>query len=282
MVFSASLFSQKKEKIEKVCGEYTYFVPDNVSLEQAKQTALKRAQIEALAEKFGTNISQQNLTNIRIENGKSDIDSDFRLESEVKGEWVRNTKEPEYKISYDEKKSMQIVKVSVCGEARENAGLNIDLSIKVLNNADLKYETESFRSGEDIFLSFRSPVNGYLTVYLEDSETVQCLLPYPDAPSANVSIKAGKDYIFFSEKYAEQNEKSIVSEYTLSCEKSTEYNRLYVIFSPNEFIKANDAKSKEELLPRELPLKDFQNWIANNRQKDKDIKVEIKTLTIKK
>lgn len=54
-------------KIEKVHGEYTYHVPDNVSLEEGKRTALERAKIQALADAFGTLVSQNNSTIVKNE-----------------------------------------------------------------------------------------------------------------------------------------------------------------------------------------------------------------------
>ena len=54
------------QKVKKVCGEYTYYVPANQSLEQAKNIALDRAKIKALADEFGTVVSQTNSTVITL------------------------------------------------------------------------------------------------------------------------------------------------------------------------------------------------------------------------
>ena len=275
MIFSVNLFAQKTVT---VFGSYTCRAPENVSLEQAKKFVLEQAKLAALAEKFGTTISQSNSTNII--NG--DISFLSLSSSEVKGEWLEDIKIEYGKPDFD-KEDMLILSVSVWGKAREITGAEIDFSAKVLNNADSKHETSEFHNGEDIYLSFRSPVNGYLAVYLVDEETAFCLLPYSGEPKGKTNIKSGIDYIFFSKKHATPTEKNIVTEYTLSCKKRIETNYLYIIFSPNEFIKANDIQATGEvLLPRELTREDFQKWLAKNKQRDKDLKVEIKTLTIKK
>jgi hypothetical protein len=281
-VFSATLFAQKTEKI---CGEYKYFAPENVSEEQAKQIALDRAMQEALAEKFGTTVMQQNATTVKNENGKSDISFLSLGGSEVKGEWIETLKEPVYHTVYEQ--GMLVVSVSVCGKAREIVGAGIDFSAKILcNGVEAKFESDNFKHGDDIYLLFRSPVEGYLAVYLLDaSQTAFCLLPYPNDAEGKVKIKAGKDYIFFSEKHADRTEMSIVTEYMMTCEKSSEQNFLYVIFSPNEFTKANDSDIHEEssyVLPREVTFEEFQKWLAKNRGRDKDMKNEVKSLTIKK
>ena len=285
MIFSTHLSAQKTVKI---CGEYTCRASENVSLEQAKKMVLEQAKLAALAEEFGTTIAQWNSTVVKNENGQSDISFLSLGGSEVKGEWLEDIK-IEYGKPYFEQ-GMLILSVSVCGRAREITSAGIDFSAKALNNADSKYETDNFHHGEDIYLSFRSPAGGYLAVYLvDDNQTAFCLLPYRSDPQGKTQIKAGKDYVFFSEKHAALVEKQVVTEYVLTAEKQIEHNFLYIIFSPNEFTKANDATSFPALsegegavLPRQLSFEDFQKWLAKNRQRDKDMKVEIKNLTIRK
>jgi hypothetical protein len=272
------------QELENICGEYTYHAPENVTLEQAKQTALERAKSKALAEKFGTIYRHQKTSVEKDENGKNErVTTDWN-ESEVKGEWIANTQEPKYMVSMGT--DGFTVKVSVCGVAREIVGMHIDFQAKTLRNGtEIRDESEQFRHGDDIYLSFRSPVDGYLAVYLIDDKTAFCLLPYPKDPTGKTRIKAGKNYLFFSKEHAATEEKAIVKEYIMTCEKSTEQNFLYVIFSPNEFTKANDNDfqgKSDYKLPRELPLEEFQKWLAKNRQRDKDMKHEIKVVTIQK
>ena len=273
--------ASKAQKPETICGEFTYRAPENVSLEQAKQMALDRAKIEALADKFGTTVSQSNATVVENKSGVSDVRFLSFGGSEVKGEWLETTKEPKYTISYEQ--GMLVVKVSVCGKARALVGAGIDFTAKVLKNGtEAKFESDNFHDGDAIYLLFRSPVDGYLAVYLVDeSQTAFCLLPYMNTPAGNARIKSGKEYVFFSEQKADRADVAGVNEYVLTAGKSAENNFLYVIFSPNEFTKAND-KTKDETLPRELPFADFQQWLAKNRTSDTDMKLEIKGLTVTK
>ena len=273
------------QKTEKVCGEYIYYAPENVSLERAKKTALERAKLKALADEFGTTIRQDIVTVLENANEKSSVRFLSLGGSVVKGEWLEDI-DIQYEKPYYEQ-NMQIVSVSVCGKAREITTPIIELTAKVLNKS--QYETDNFHHGEDIFLAFRSPVDGYLAVYLEDdSETVSCLLPYPDDPTGKVPVKAGKEYTFFSTKHADRTEKQFVKEYYLKCDsKSIETNFLYIIFSPNEFTKANDVQrgkrnKNDDKLPGELSFSDFQKWLAKNKQRDKDMQEEVKSLTIRK
>ncbi|MDE6689492.1 MAG: DUF4384 domain-containing protein, partial [Prevotella sp.] len=175
IIFTIPVFSQKMKTVE---GEYTYHAPENVTLEEAKLTALDRAKIQALADEFGTIVSQTNSTHIQNGNGKSDIDFLSIGGSEVKGEWIETTGEPQYHISYDQ--GMLVVKVSVKGKAREIVSAQMEIKTKVLRNGtEDKFESDEFHDGDDLYLSFISPVSGYLAVYLVDAEQKAfCLLPY--------------------------------------------------------------------------------------------------------
>ena len=283
-IIVTNLFGQKSNEVVKVCGEYTYYTPENITMEQAKRTALERAKADAIGKKFGSNIFKDVVRIEEEKDGKYNDNIFIFGGSEEKGEWLETIGEPIYEPDF--KNGTLVMKVSVCGMAQKIISAGVDFSAKILNNADSKYETENFNHGEDIYLSFRSPVDGYLAVYLIDnSQTAFCLLPYENDPTGKVAIKSGKDYIFFSKKYAGSNEKNIVTEYMLTCEKALEYNILYIIFSPNEFTKANDNKTKTDnqfTLPRELSFADFQKWLSKNKQIDKDLKYVTKNLTIKK
>lgn len=275
------------QNIQKVCGEAIYYAPENVTMEQAKQIALQRAKTDALAVAYETIVSQNNVTTAKNENGESEINLYSLGGSEVKGEWLETIGEPEYQISYE--KGMLVVKVSVCGKARDIISAGVDFSVKVLRNGvNEKFENDSFKSGDEMFLLFRSPSDGYLAVYLIDDKGVAyCLLPYRAMPDGKVKIEANKNYMFFSqENTGGLCASSVIDEYTLTCEKQTENNFLYVIFSPNSFVKANDYSGKQAsgdlLLPRELPFEKFQEWLTKNRTFDKEMKMEIKSLTIMK
>ncbi len=96
--FVAVAFAQKTQK---VTATYTYYAPDNVTLDEAKRTALDRAKISSIADAFGTIVTQSNSTITVNENGKSDSRFFSLGGSDVKGEWLETTKEPIYKISYE-------------------------------------------------------------------------------------------------------------------------------------------------------------------------------------
>lgn len=97
------------QKVKTVEGEYTYHVPENVSLAEAKRYALKQAQLNAIANEFGTVVERTNLT--RVENSSKASETRFVSlgSSDVKGEWIGFIGKPVY--SY----SIEVCKSSGCG-----------------------------------------------------------------------------------------------------------------------------------------------------------------------
>ena len=127
-----------------------------------------------------------------------------------------------------------------------------------------------------------SPVDGYLAVYLLDEEgNAFCLLPYRNQSDGIYKVRANTPYIFFSEKDAPLQERSLIDEYVMTCEKAQEVNQIYTIFSPNPFIKSND-KDNGDALPRETDGESFQKWLAKVRRKDNSVNFSSKQITIAK
>lgn len=270
-------FAQNTKTVE---GSYIYHAPENVTLEQAKRTALDRAKIQALADAFGTIVSQTNSTHVENRNGQSDVDFLSIGGSEVKGEWIETIGKPVFKIFYEQE--MLVVSVIVKGKAREFVSAGIDFKARVLRNGtDDKFESELFNNGDDLYLSFLSPVNGYLAVYLVDSDRKAfCLLPYRNQQNGQCTVKANLRYVFFSIKDAPDDIRPYVDEYTLTASRSSETNQLYVIFSPQPFTKATD-NAADDLLPRELSFENFQKWLVKCRTIDKGMNLKMFMLNIK-
>ncbi|MBR1545344.1 MAG: DUF4384 domain-containing protein [Prevotella sp.] len=278
MMLSLSAFAQKVKTVE---GEYTYHAPENVTVEQAKITAYDRAKIQALADEFGTIVQQLNTTRMENRNGESNTDFFSIGGSEVKGEWIADVDDPKYTISYVD--NTLVVTCKVKGKAREIVTSKIDFHAHVLRNGtDDKYEDEDFKAGDDLFLSFRSPVNGYLAVYLIDAERqAYCLLPYRTQMEGAYAIEGNRRYVFFSTKDVPKAEQPFVDEYNMTCEHSEEHNLIYVVFSPNQFVKAVDRDS-DGVLPRQLSYKELQQWLAKCRKFDPQMDVRPIPMNVRK
>ena len=278
LLVTASIFAQKIVKVE---AEYTYFAPENVTLEQAKLTAFDRAKIQAIADEFGTIVSQSNSTYVENHNGNTNINFQSVGGSDVRGEWIETIGEPEYTIAYEQ--NMLVVKVRVKGRIREVATSQIDLIAQILcNGTTPRFERNEFRSGDEMYLRFQSPVDGYLVVYLVDhaTQTAYCLLPYSQSTDFAQKIEHDKPYIFFSAKETPMDICNLVDEYTMTCSGDIERNDIYVLFSPNEFVKANSMQT-DDCRPRKLPFKAFNEWLAKHRKNDRNLQFINKSLTIK-
>ena len=280
IVLLAVCIGLSAQQTKKVRGEYIYYAPENVTLEEAKHTALERAKIQLIADEFGTVVSQTNTTFVRDGNGKSSIDFHSLGASDVKGEWIETIGIPEYSSSIEQ--NMLAVKVYVEGRIREIKSAKVQFKAKILRNGtDERCEDYNFKHNDAMYLSFTSPIDGYIAVYLLDAEhNAYCALPYPDDNDGQMEVQHGKSYIFFSKEKALSAERHITEEYKLTCEKEKETNWLYIIFSPNPFVKVVDEQGESER-PRMADYETFSKWLARCRRHDKEMTVEVKDIFVK-
>ncbi|MCR4848989.1 MAG: DUF4384 domain-containing protein [Bacteroidales bacterium] len=281
-----SLLAQQEQPVS---ATYLYYPPLNVSREQARNIAIERARVQALADAFGTLVESYDASVTSTVNGKSDSRHYNFGESTVKGEWLADTKDPVITERLED--DMLQVEAQVWGLAREIVSTPIDIHAVVLKNGlTERHADHFFHEGDQLYLSFRSPSKGYLSVYLMDDDgTVSCMLPYKDDDDGVFRVKGNKDYLLFSERHAEKGEPC--DEYVLTCDRQgREQNLLYVIFSPNKFVKANDCepsarvKVDDEMLnqPRSLSFEDFERWLLRCRRTDHRMQVIVNPLTIEK
>ena len=285
--FALSVFAQEKTaEAVKVSGEYTYLVPTDMSLDEAKEKALVGAKNEAMGREFGWAVTED--TKMRDVETDDESHSYFNTysSSEVKGIWLETIGKPKFDVQMDEATGGLKVHVVVQGLARERVSTNIELDTKLLRNVNDKSESLSFVSEENFFLFFKSPENGFLTVYLMDEAgDAFCLLPYANQKSGHMPIKADQSYIFFSEQTATDDCKPFVDEYFFFAEKEMEDHKLYILFSPERLTKASDNSGrfleKANLqLPREVKAQDFHEWLTKQKQMDSHLQVVVKDIEL--
>ncbi|MDO4526194.1 MAG: DUF4384 domain-containing protein [Bacteroidales bacterium] len=280
MVLSAvAIYAKKKVTVE--CS-YSFVVPEHINIEQAKTIALERAKQKSIADEFGTIVSQSTTTYLSSQNEKSSTAFTSIGNTEVKGEWIETIGEPVYEVKCDN--NMLIVEVSVKGKIREIERSRINVLAQVLrNNAKSPNEETDFVEGDDMFLRFKSPADGFLLVYLIDRSEgkAYCLLPYSQSFDIAQSIERDRSYVFFSVTDAAVEEKRIVDEYKMTSISEMDMNDLVIIFSPNEISKVNSVLAHQQL-PRVTELAEFEKWLSNIRVQDEKIQVINKFLTIKK
>lgn len=269
------------QKTKKVSAEYTYFAPETMSVEEAKRTALERAKIQAIADEFGTLVSQSTSTVISNKNGETDTQFFSLGGTDVKGEWIETIGEPVYDIQFEN--HFLVVKCTVKGKAREIESAKIDFIAKPLRNGTtLKYESTEFKDGDDLYLYFQSPIDGFLSVYLIDNQLDMAyqILPYRKSNGSPVEITQSKEYVFFSKKMANLDERDIIDEYRLNCNQHTEYNSLIVVFSVDSYTTAicNEGNIS---IPNFLSSENFTEWLTFFKKKYNNFKIIEEVLTIK-
>lgn len=283
VLLAVSFAAAQAQSAKKVSASYTYYAPETMSVDEAKRIALDRARIQAVEEAFGSIVGQSTSTLISTTNGQTDTRFFSHGGSNLKGEWIETIGQPEYDVAYAD--GMLVVGVKVSGRIREFGKNRVPLKVQVLRNGfEARNEDDSFRSGDDLYLAFQSPVAGQVLVYLVDyaTSTVYCLLPYSGSNTPARLVDADAHYVFFSEKHAQPFEKSLVDEYTLTLADPTqpEHNEIVVLFATEGLVKENSEQA-DAGLPRQLSLDDFERWRAKLQMKSSDIQVIHKPITIK-
>lgn len=268
--FCLTAFSQKLKTVE---AEYTYYASQDITPEQARRTASKRAKIQALADAFGTMILKHNTT--RMQNSyegskaKSKVDFFMSAETQVKGKWIETIRE-----EFDDPKfedGMMVITCRVKGKAREILTTEIGLEALVLRNGTTRdYEDDTFIDGNWCYLSFRSPAKGYLAIYLID-EFQQANRIAPEDGQDYFEVMADSTYLFYKDQPL-----------IMTLEGGTVQNEFYFVFSPHPFGMevSETAKHNTDLrqyewehranftLPSVLSVTRFQKWLGRLLSKD--------------
>jgi len=282
----AHLMAQREAEVGKGLV-YTYYAPSNMTPAQAKRNALAGARNQAIGYEFGTLVASS-ISVLNAEQGdqtKKVVHSS--MANEVKGIWLKDLAKPVWKNISMEDDGTTVYSVEVYGLAREIVNGSIDYEARVLcGGTEKKFEGYTFRGGDadvdPLYLYFKSPVAGFLTVYLldETAEKVNMLLPYQQSEMKSFPIERDKEYIFFSDNHPTDKN---IDEIYLTAANPPEINDLYIVFSPNEFVKPNTDDQHNDgkyLRPRELSYDDFTDWLSKKRIADKDMKVTVFPITI--
>lgn len=262
------------QSVTRASGTYTYVIPEDESIQMAKQRALTLCRIKILADNFGTSITSTEFSQI----GAGEDRYLHIAESEVNGEWLGNIGEPEYTKSVSN--DHFVLTVSVTGKIRRIERAQTDIFAALLHDPDnIKSVGTEFRSGDNFYLYFRTPVKGNLLVYAADESIAQCLLPYLTQDEAVLPVKARSDYVFFSLDHSyDETPSNTIQPLRHLANREIEQSRVYVIFSPNEFTRPN-ASSVDGM--EQLSFRDFQKWLSKARQQDKKMVVKELDITVK-
>lgn len=258
-------------------GTYTFYAPASMSMQEAEQEAIRRAQIKALADAFGR-VIVENTTSVLTEQDEHFYQLGNSL---VKGEWVETIGKPKIERGFYDDGFFVIC--TIRGKAREIVSSKTDVEVKILcNHPDTKYEHTDFKAGDKLFVSFKSAEKGYISIYLFDKEnnTVRCLLPYVrDTRSVN-EVEKDKRYVFFSKSMNELPTRAF--EYKMGCIDDNTVNTLYILFSKNEFTKPILKKDDNNRTLPYISYDKFQKWLTDCQTHDESFLVISRNIKISK
>ncbi len=274
-VLAFGALNVRAQKVETVSAEYTYYGDASQTRAQCDAAAIEGARIKALAKAFGTTVSQSTMSD------ETQDQTFFRSlsETEVRGEWLEDIGEPKLTRTLDSDGNF-VVTCFIKGKARELSNKAADFTALVLRNGNSeRFADTRFRSGDDMCLLFKAPVDGYVAIYLTTEDRMAyTMLPYSTSSDGVVKVKHGREYIFFDEAKGDPAHGE-VDPMQLVTDMPVERDRFYVLFSPNPFVKANDSFSGDNL-PRSLPFNDFHKWLVKLRRNDPSLGVKNIDVTI--
>jgi hypothetical protein len=297
LVASVEALAQKVKTVN-VSGKAEILMEDAFNIGEIKRRAVDMARIDALEKAFGRVIVQG--TNTYIENKDTGertlttIKMNSIANSMVRGEMLREqVNKLEWFIrekpgSRGKEQELWLL-CEISGEAREVTGTQVNFEAFTMKCDDpLRCKTEVFSNEERMYLAFQSPVNGFLSVFMEDreDEMVYRIFPYSRMSGefeSAVPIRADVEYIFFSERhhrnYFPQLSASTMDPIALGTTKEQLFNRIFVVFSPSPY---NKPILKEEGGIKVLTPAAFQQWVLNNQQANRDFQISNIDVVIRK
>lgn len=273
-------FNLYAQRVITARGTEMYVIPKNMTLEHAERLAVEQAKLKVIADNFGTIVGASTALTISDGNGMSSIESFTFGETEVKGEWLETIGQPliERKVVNND----FVIAVTIAGKIREIISAPIEFKAKILRNGvEDNCESNDFKERDKMYVSFQSAEEGHLSIYMTDGKIVQCLYPYRGLSSDYMKVEADKRYVFFSKKNSGELDPMRVMECQLACEADNEYNRIYVIFSPNKYSKPIDQSASNSMI-RTLTYNDFHAWLSKQKRLDTKLHCKPFDIVIKK
>jgi len=250
---------------------------------------LKRARENALEKAFGSSVESKYESLVITEMEGRSVSSTREVRNNYintfpNGRWIRD--ENSSAVEERDDKGNWWMTCEVTGYAREVESAPVRFKAYTLDGHDpQKNIAQSFAHGEDGYLYFRSPDEGFLVVFYDDFNSVQRCIPYNVTTEKYLKVDSDRDYIFFSggknDYLSERNKADRIQFYTNT---PRDFNLFYVLFSSKPFSGYN--VNEPDTLPgdfrtfRWLHRDEFQDWLQEQRIRNKNLQVEILDVTI--
>ncbi len=287
LILSLILNTAQAQRIISVSGKSQILLNDAYCIGEVKKLAIDKAKIDALEQAYGRVIVQGTSTyieNIRTgEKVKTNTKMNTIANSMVKGEWVKTkSSKLEWVIRKKSKGGQELwLMCEIKGSAREIKAGKVDFEVFTMkcNNELNKCKASQFKSGEELYMHFKTASKGYLSIFMEESGKVYRLFPYTnmhDSYQNAVPVKADQAYTLFSEKHYDYFKNSTpdeIMEYLMSTGNQSQlFNRVFVVFSKKPFKKPILSENNDGL--KIIAPDKFQKWLGANRAVDKSFQVK--------
>lgn len=278
LIILSSLACAFAQNVRNASGMALFRLEEDMSKDDLKDKLRHHAIINAIEREYGTYVTQESFVDV------DDGNTQFRIfgNTTIRGEWLKTTSETfgeEMRKTKDGRKNKHELWMSlkVEGKVRELSQPEIDFTYFTSNCKKESCKTSFFENGEPMYFHFKTPVNGFLSIYAVEEEAAFRLLPYQNMPVTYkdaVPVVADKDYVFFS-PYGENDyftdfSKYLVDELVMLTDDEEEYVNLYLVFSTQKFIKpslTNPEYDEDENydIPKTLQASNLTSWLENNR-----------------
>ncbi|MFN7707086.1 MAG: hypothetical protein ACK5QE_00300 [Sphingobacteriia bacterium] len=288
-------------QVQEVAGEAEQVVYQWAQIDSARAQARDLARIQALEKAYGALVLQSNATTVENRSSGQRARTYTRFTSiantYVKGNWLKTTHEHtqvdtlylDAKGRLHERPGRKTrteyrIRCRVEGLASEIRQPQVQFRaqpLRCLEGAQPQEQpcaTLDFQHADRFFLHFRSPQAGYLSVWLDNQQQAQCLLPYVQMPKgmeSGMPIEAERAYVFFSShpqhNYFDQPAYA-EDELQLYTDETVSYERLYIVFSTQPQVRPllEESRTVSRQLdnplqgyryPRRLDSQQFQAWL---------------------
>jgi hypothetical protein len=297
------------QNIDVLKGKYSIEWPASESMDAVKMKVKEKAIIHAIENYYGQVIIQGNATYIKNEISGTKVESKSSFnsiaETFVKGEVLRIISEKYTEIKEKRKLDghkqwVREISCEIDFEAREVKENPILLKsyFSICEESAYKCKTTSFYDGDNVYLVFKSPKSGFLSVYLnqeiDGKQFTSRFLPIgSDNFEGGIPVKADKEYIFFSKKVEGMIEGFRSHDFMMkSIDARKELSRFYLLFSTKPIDKPElmhiqvseeyQRKMKGFRIPPGIFTENFLHWLHLERISDKDLVLEIIDITLDK
>ncbi|MCS7004522.1 MAG: hypothetical protein NZM38_04270 [Cytophagales bacterium] len=231
------------QKLRTVNATEVQLINEQISVSEFKYRVLEAAKLKALANEFGTMVVQGTDMVVKSQNASSSMNMTNISNAFIKGEWVKSDEEEcKWILEQKGKEQFLYLECKVSGKAREINFAQTTFQANTLNCPESSCVTTQFKDKQKLFLQFKAPKAGFVTVFMRENNKVYRLLPYASMKESydeGLPVEADKEYIFFSYRYKDYfpSESRSLVEYSLTTDSERTFNRVYVLYSSKPILK---------------------------------------------